>query len=94
MTTQLSEVSSQSPKCTTSPSPYYKTRVAQALELLREAAEDDLEYVDDMLIEGIREGIMTAALVIVNKLNEFAIGGNSARIFLNGALRTEANVWK
>ena len=52
----------------TGPSQLYKTRVLRAIDLLTEAAVDDMEYRGDMLGEGVREGLMTSALIILDRL--------------------------
>lgn len=61
------------------PSPFYKTRVRRAWELLTEAAAEDTEYQGDMMMEGIREGLINAAMMVVGKLVRIAEGGENAR---------------
>lgn len=54
--------------CCVGPSKKYKQNVLVAVELLEKAAANDLEYGGDMLGEGVREGLMTAALAVLGQL--------------------------
>lgn len=61
------------------PSGYYKTRLDRAYELLCEAANDDREYNSDMLMEGMREGVMCCVLSNLKQLIGLAKAGDAGR---------------
>ena len=70
MTIELSQ--NQDDSTGSKPSSYYKTRVQMALELLRDALDSDLDYVDDMVAEVYREAIGDMAQILLERLVELA----------------------